>query len=229
MLIDKRRDMARSVLPSTHRRHSAVVLDRIRRHHRRTVRQQLGRLNGPLDPGVVDAFDLGDDERFPNHLIHERVLERRSYDKVAPLIRWAVASTRTIRREDRLSHMAALLPANVIGHHALSHLNFVDEIAVDRHDRWHYPPVRQRHPLDDRDTLCGLLRRLIEYGEHGTLNSLLKATGSLRPVLDHHDVDAFVDHVLSSSLIWIRERRSWDPRDLWALAAVLEELERASD
>jgi hypothetical protein len=130
MLTNKRRDMARSVLPSTHRRQSAAALERIRRHHRRAVRQQFGRIHGPLVRDLVAEFDLGDGEVFPTHLIREQVFERRSYDKVAPLIRWAVASTSHFRPEDRLSHVAAMLPANLIGRHAVSHLLWAGDLTA---------------------------------------------------------------------------------------------------
>jgi hypothetical protein len=224
MLTDKRRDMARSVLPSTKRRRAAVGLARVRRHHRRSVHQQLARLSGFVEVSTLLEFDLGADERFPNHLVHVEVLERRSYDKVASLIRWAVASTGHIRLEDRLSHLAATLPANLIGAHAVSHLAHQEALAVDRPDRWVYL-LDHRHPLDDSAALGELLRRVLEDGRHRALNALLKgAAEPMRPLLGIHDVESFVEEALMSSDLWIRSSRSRVPRDLLFLLRQVERL-----
>ncbi|HEV2361392.1 MAG TPA: hypothetical protein VGS21_06805 [Acidimicrobiales bacterium] len=224
MLTDKRRDMARSVLPSTKRRRAAAGLALVRRRHRRSIHQQLARLSGPLDVAAVLEFDLGVDDKFPNHLIHDEVLDRRSFDKVAPLIRWAVASTGHIRLEDRLSHVAAALPANVIGAHAVSHLAHHEELAVDKPHSWVYP-VHHRHPLDDGAALSELLRRVLEDGHHGALNRLLKAAAEpMRPLLGLHDIESFVEETLTGPEVWKRASRSHVPRDLLFVLRRLESL-----
>lgn len=223
MLTDKRRDMARSVLASTKRRRASAGLASVRRRYRRSVHQQLARLSGPLDVSAVLEFDLGGDSRYPNHLIHDEILDRRSYDKVAPLIRWAVASTAHIRLEDRMSHVAAMLPANLIGAHAVSHLAHHEELAVDKPHRWVYP-VQHRHPLDDCAALGDLLRRVLEEGHHRALNALLKgAAEPMRPLLGVHHVERFVEEALASPELWKRATRSHVPRDL---LFVLRQLDR---
>jgi hypothetical protein len=111
-----------------------------------TGSQCLAPLRGPVDQDAIIEMDLGTAERFPNHLVHARVLERHSFDKVAPFVRWAVASTTHIRQEDRLSHVAAVLPANLIGAHAVSHLTSCDELVVDGPHRWRYYWAVERHP-----------------------------------------------------------------------------------
>ena len=63
--------------------------------------------------------------------IRERVIERRYGDKGSPLVRWAIASTWHIRLEGRVSHVAAGLPAGIIGDHARSHLEWSDDLVPD--------------------------------------------------------------------------------------------------
>ena len=195
---NKRRQMARTILPSTSRRVSAHELTRIRRAHRHQVNQRLQVCGGRgLADFAEEPVDLADAEAYPDHEIRDAVRTRRSGDKVAPLIRWAIGSTRQLRQEDRLSHLAAELPANLIGAHAISHLASVDELVIDAPHR-HYD-YRWRDPspkVPSRDELARACRQVIERGEHGELNAFLKQyrPGS-RLLLGLHDLEDFVEAV----------------------------------
>ena len=84
----KRRQMARSLLPSTRRATVAHDLDRLRRGGRRHVRQQLGGLTGEVE-AVADrwtdsAFHW---EAWPGEEIKEAMWERRGHDKLGPFLR----------------------------------------------------------------------------------------------------------------------------------------------
>jgi hypothetical protein len=95
---------------------------------------------------------------------------------VAPLIRWSVRSTRHIRLEDRLSHIAAALPASLIGAHAISHLRYVDDLVAEHpHRRYYAYPYAPA--VCSRDELHDACRRALETGGHGELNAILKAHG----------------------------------------------------
>lgn len=120
----KTKDMVRSVLPSTR----SVAVQRRHIHHaeRSAVRQRLHVLRNEAD---IDTPYL----EGHGHRIHEMVQDRRLYDKTAPLIRWATRRIETDPRlrelplEAQLAHFRALLPANLIGEHALFHLEWALE------------------------------------------------------------------------------------------------------
>ena len=66
---EKRRQMARSILPSTSRRGSAEDLARVRRGHRRRINQELHHLAPPgarVDDHLLGLIDAGPDlRRYP--------------------------------------------------------------------------------------------------------------------------------------------------------------------
>lgn len=62
------------------------------------------------------------------------VWDRRTYDKVAPFERWAVAVTAHLEPSDRLDAMREVVPPGLMGRHALSHIDFLD------HFSGHLPP-----------------------------------------------------------------------------------------
>ncbi len=112
---EKITDIIRSVLPSTARCDTRATRRSIHRAARRKV-------NAALRAGDSDAFvDV-------RGAIEEMVWDRRSADKVAPLVRWALhhvrhdARLRDAESAERLDHFRQLLPDNTIGRHALSHI-----------------------------------------------------------------------------------------------------------
>jgi hypothetical protein len=121
----KRRQMARSILPSTARRSARAELAHLRRSHRRATRATLTTLVPPgtrVAEAVLSFLDDAQLPRYPTIEIGEVVGERRGADKLGHFIRWATAVTVDVRPADRLSRMRALLPDGLIGAHALSHL-----------------------------------------------------------------------------------------------------------
>jgi len=123
---NKRRDIARSVLPSKARR--AAKVDRRNIHHaeRSATRAMLHRAITDGDDGFDDAVD------YPYRFrVAEFVEYRRSKDKVEPLIRWARRTIVLDRRlrdatpAQQLDHFRRTLPDNLIGRHAIFHLEWV--------------------------------------------------------------------------------------------------------
>lgn len=200
---EKRRQMARSILPST-RRSSAADQAAIRRRHRRHVRQDLAVLAGRSSAAFFDddgtlrpvrrprdvPGDLGDRLRWPQREIRSLVYDRRNGDKLNHFIRWAVASTAHVPVEDRASKLAAGLPAGLIGDHAMSHLEAVDEICPPpEHGLWWWRYRSRPARPDPVPELSGRLRRLLVAGGHGDINRLLARIG-LPPVAGLHDCEA---------------------------------------
>jgi hypothetical protein len=132
---EKVRDIARSVLPSTARkaarRTRAQIHGRARAHERRLLHD----LVRHHDPDDYEGT-LGLAERHRGD-ISDLVGDRRTADKVGPLLRWA---ERTVERdptlsaatpEDREVYFRRVLPQGLVGDHAVSHLRWV----ID--DRFH--------------------------------------------------------------------------------------------
>jgi hypothetical protein len=107
----------------------------VKRSARRAAGQRLGRLEG-LRAGhltrELEELDLECIELRQAREVRYEVRARREADKLAPLTRWAVASTRDMPPIDRLPYLASVLPQNLIGAHALSHLQWEKELNPDR-------------------------------------------------------------------------------------------------
>lgn len=197
----KRREMARSLLPSTARKTSAARLAGIRRRARRNTRQQLRSLITPGGPGTVgDAYDTPVDLRaWPQREIRDAVWERRLYDKVAPFQRWAVATTRHLPAESRLHAVWAIVPHNLIGRHALSHVDHLEHFKGHLPERERYTTRKASRPSADQ--LRTEVRRVLAAGELGAFNAHMKSYPCLvdgehwhrnpcRTLAGAHDVDA---------------------------------------
>ena len=119
---EKVRDMRRAALPST----KCMALDRRLIHHRerQAVRVALKRLDDDHDiagdlvgPVMRTAIDL-----------HEMILERRAYDHLAAVERWAAARVRNRPHLEadslagQIAHFRRLLGSTTIGLHALVHI-----------------------------------------------------------------------------------------------------------
>src|SRR5262249_8062663 len=136
----KRRDIARSVLPSTNRQRARRELAVAKRRARRLVRKDLAGLTRV--PGAADVVDAYDEARFDPlataaRSVRYAVADRRLDDKLGPLERWARAITRDVPLEDRLDAVRRVLDDNLIGRHALSHLELDDHFYVPYvHDLW---------------------------------------------------------------------------------------------
>ncbi len=196
----KQRDMARSVLPST----LGSAAERRRRIHRREragVRAALrearrtgdgfddhldGHLDDHLDGHLDDHLDDHLDERLEvgvdlvtRRRIAELVADRRSCDKVGPLLRWAertVECDPVLAQADLdqcLAHFRRTLPVDLIGRHALFHIEW-----VLRGPWWSAVPVGDRRTrTEERDRrLRAALEVIVAAGAVGQLNRILKVS-----------------------------------------------------
>lgn len=145
----KTRQMARSILPSKAPRMASKAKKSINRKYRRHYRQF---------SGDIETFDR---EHWHHQRNRERLelrLRRRDADKLSHFERWAVRVTADIRQEDRLSTMRRLLPDGLIGRHALSHLEVLDEFDTNPLRRRYRQPTKSRPHLNRQQ----LARRLHE-------------------------------------------------------------------
>ncbi|QRN96924.1 hypothetical protein JRI60_49510 [Archangium violaceum] len=167
--------MARSLLPSKNREAARKGRARIHRAARRQSRVELGQLT--RDP--EDFEDLAGLDAEPVAEIRQLMMHRRWGDKVAPFVRWASAIARQQPRENRLSHIRALVPRGVIGEHALQHLTHRAEfehpseamLREDRERAW-----RNKRPyLMDRGEQTLWLRTLLQAPDgHRAFNRWLQ-------------------------------------------------------
>lgn len=136
---DKIRTMARSILPATNRRDAKNTAQMIKRRNRRNTRQTLHEWKSYTDPLEFEGhiFDYGEPTSLGWEMssIKAAMWDRRQHDKLQPMIRWAKAYTAHLDDPfDRYMLMKKILPDNLIGRHALSHLEFEDEF--DYRDEW---------------------------------------------------------------------------------------------
>jgi hypothetical protein len=210
--IDKRRDMARSILPSTDRAPGRGITAVKRANRRATAR----RLRAPGVDDWDDELDAVDPCAYPDRDIGRYVQQRRYADKLNHFQRWAVAVTRDLPREDRLSALAAGLPRGLVGDHALSHLRALPELRSGpppvwqvRHEAW-WAAVAARKAREERaaERRRALLVALLAEPEgHRSLNAAMKTAACdcpghgerppRRTLAGVHDVDAFLADVAS--------------------------------
>lgn len=167
----KIRDIAESILPSTARRRAREERKRIHRAERRRVRQAF-----PDD-------DLVGNERKVRIELRDMKSERRAADKIRPLMRWAEKTTASIEDPvERYMHVKALMPDNLIGRHALSHVDDIDGIDRPGENPFEYSrySARYRKPVPRRDWAADL-RRVVSDGNQKALNDAVKAVHR-RPV-----------------------------------------------
>lgn len=234
---DKHRDIARSILPAT-RRGAARARSELaiaKRRHRRSVRRDLRGLIGAGDDDLGGALadDLGgvDLTRTADIEINQLRRDRRSADKLNHFIRWSVAATADLPVEDRLGHLRGVLPAGLIGDHAVSHLEWVPEIvprpvgrrAVVSEAEYRARDVR-RIEHQRAGLAAGLRAAVATPGGHAAINRALReaehdaaaATAGRAPgdrvvpgrrFLGLHDVDPFVRELIGDP-VW---GWSWSP------------------
>jgi hypothetical protein len=152
--------MARSILPCANRAPARQLKRAITRSGRHAARQEL---LYALERGDFDEADL---RYYPSAEISAAVERRRWSDKVNPFIRWAKRVTEDLRPEDRLSRIRAVLPAGLIGEHALSHVRGHEHFDDPSEIRW-----RWRRPPPDELSVAERRRRLweIAMGPRGGL------------------------------------------------------------
>jgi hypothetical protein len=118
--------------------------------------------------------------------------------------------------------MRAVLPAGLVGEHALSHLRRLP--AFQAHDQWSYWSHWRPPKEPSRDALLQLVRTVIETaGAHRTLNHILAGR---RVLAGLHDVDAFVSAYLDPGHQCWRHAERPCPEVL--RSALIEAIQRAS-
>lgn len=150
---EKRRDMSRSVLPSTSRK-SSREYKRIVHHQVRTkIRTLIAREDWDNDS---DLYNLDPQRNKSYQGIKVVVRERRGADKVAPLMRWAEANADKLGStpQERYAKLRSMLPPNVIGWHAMTHVEIIDEFAISPRWWWRYgeevSDEERRHAKQER-------------------------------------------------------------------------------
>jgi hypothetical protein len=213
---EKIKDMAESVLPSTARRSARQERRRIHRRQRARERDLLVVVRGSAehDDGNVDFR-----EKIRRQGITHMVWERRGADKTGSLERWAGArvdredSLRNAPVDEQLQYFARLLPDNLIGRHAVGHIEFALEYRGRRRHGRAYRAEWEARRRRERDQLATDLRAVLAAGRHRELNDALRAgylqqaaarPGAAQPaapagrlLLGAHDVDDFVNATAS--------------------------------
>lgn len=199
----KIKDMSRSVLPSTSRK---AARDNRRMIHKRQRARELAAIvayRQDSDPGSVTPDVHG--TYGPD--ITDMVWDRRSKDKVGPLIRWAEATIaadpvlRSAPPAEQVAYFARLMPDSTIGRHAVQHI----EQALAWHERCARStasgPTCPGRDVAEMERQLGLI---LEAGLHATLNIALRRladTQVVRPretpmprrlLLGSHDIKAFI-------------------------------------
>lgn len=227
---EKIKDMTESVLPSKRRRGARLDRRQIHAKERARIRAEIHAYRTAIDPEGVET-DLRADAR---HEIARMVSDRRDADKVAPLIRWAVRrveldpALRSATVADQIESFRRLLPDDLIGRHALSHI----EAALEWEARQRRASEPDHHGRDEQHAQRrAVVMRVLESGQHAQLNALLwkqvvrerlqserkvdprrpatvgfhyfRPSTPWRPLLGIHDVDDFVEAVM-----WIPSVRS---------------------
>jgi len=177
----KQRDIARAILPSASRKGARKALDRVRRTHRRAVTQHLGALRdirvGP-DPVDIDidvdvtTFDLELLPEYPLTDHRDEVSLRRAYDKVAPLLRWAVKEVDGMPLDAARAHLLTVLPHGLIGSHALGHVEW--GLGWDPWMGWIEEPRRSRAEVRVA-AARSIGRWALEHGYHRSLNVVVRS------------------------------------------------------
>ena len=205
---EKRREMARSVLPSNARKSARDGLRAIARSHRRRGRQALREMRDNLCDEADDDLVADVEDRLETRLTNSQarrkgelwsvIDRRREADKIHPLMRWAPAAVAHLDVEDRLPTLRSWLPDGVIGWHAMTHLDWVDGLRNDdlEHNRWFRSYGARPYDIErERAARVATIESILDRGLHAELNRRLKRAGlSERLLMGRHDVEAFVEH-----------------------------------
>lgn len=213
---EKNKNMQRSVLPSSRRKAARFERRAIHRRARARQRDVLAQYRKDNDAAEPD-FREGRGKAATKWM----VLDRRSADKIGPLTRWAV---RTIEQHpvlsdaalaDQVAYFAAKLPSDVIGRHAVFHIEFAL--------RWRFHPESARRywrpapgatRQERHKQVAADARLILQTGRHRELNIALRrshATGvhagvrrwrtpeyvplPVRLLAGMHDIDAFAEEI----------------------------------
>jgi hypothetical protein len=140
----------------------------VKRAHRHLLRQALRR------DYEDERFDF---LSYPYIEISEIVSDRRGADKTAPLVRWALRSCvdAGIPREEREDRFRSLLPDNLIGRHARSHLKVVWDDDWDDNLQWAGNKTKEYYRQEARVQRLELEQKLHGVIANGRLAELNRA------------------------------------------------------
>lgn len=122
---EKHLQMARSILPSNARKTAKQRKDRLHRINRRQAKMALHKIRDAEDY-LDDEFDFTAWVEPHRNEYDDIVFDRRMADKLHHFEFWAYQVTKHLRPEDRMSHLRALLPGDLISFHAMTHLRFLE-------------------------------------------------------------------------------------------------------
>lgn len=132
--INKRRDIIESVLPCTrnHAKTHRKEVQRVHQEERVRTRSALNKFRGKT---ADIAEELYDEDQFDYSYnedaeIRRLMWERRDYDNLGALLKWAPTQIKDIRLQDRVSYMYSIMPNNTIGRHAVGHIADLEEFEV---------------------------------------------------------------------------------------------------
>jgi len=171
---EKRRDMARSVLPS--RRAKGAREDKRRVHGE--VRSRIRDLIVKGDWDNESDLALDPQRHKPYQGIKVVVRDRRDGDNLAPLMRWAEAKADELgdTPEERCAALRAMLPDNIVGWHAMTHVDHLDAFETNPiRNAWRYARAdRQASYRENYNKVVRVAHKVFENGGHSAFNIELR-------------------------------------------------------
>lgn len=148
---EKRRDMSRSVLPSTRRKGARAD----KRHQHHMVRSRVRDLIAKGDWDNEADLVLDAQRHKPYQGIKVVVRERRDGDNIGPIMRWAEANADKMgdTPQERYAKMRSMLPPNIIGWHAMTHIDNIEAYDIEpRAGYWRSgeTPAERRERMEKR-------------------------------------------------------------------------------
>jgi hypothetical protein len=195
---EKRRDICRSLLPSSARRAARTNKAILKRQHRRHIRHELHDWSRYDDVLNYEGFVHEDTNRpitggvgwYIGQTMAGIVNERRDADNLGPFLNWVRATKGRLPGEtddDKFEALRRVLPDNLIGRHALGHAEYLFDLSG--HHRWHYYSTPYDPEAEEKRYVAFVadVRALIET-DHAYINDVF---GGFDTCLGLHDVDRF--------------------------------------
>lgn len=192
----KLKDIAESVLPSKRRKGARDELRYIKQKNRRNINRQLAKIDS-IDT-YLDDPRVEDINFYPNSDIYQAVLSRRNADNIAGLMQWAEFRVKKEGITDphyRYDFVKRAMPDNLIGRHALSHVESVEGFCsgtgdsfrseCPEHATWRF--YRFAETKEEQEARIAVERaafrdkvraKLNEPGGHAALNRAIKRAHS---------------------------------------------------
>lgn len=217
---EKRRDICRSILPSTSRRAARTNASILKRQHRRHIRLALADWATYDDYDDYEGFVHEDTNRpitggvgaYYGSTIKEIVWERRAHDKVSSLVRWVERIKDDLPGEtddEKFEALRAMLPDNLIGRHALSHVDQLFDLNDGHTSFWWRYGRRTRDYESEAEEFLTFVGEVREHCKTnlGYINAVFAGLERCEGI---HDVDRFATSVARSSLSLKLMRRILD-------------------